>query len=195
MVSISAKCGFAGVGQKVCKYCDKVGSTYEIAPTGIHEFEWKTKSQAAYTAVGKTEYCCVFCDELDKNTKENVKIAEKLAIPDDFVQFVGKNAGEADGRNTLSFTFKIKLEYLEELEKTCDVRIITTIKDAQGREASIESYGKYATNSYNAETGEFTVTIYPNAVDDQFEVTTLARIMNFRGIVYKTYSNGTYSSK
>lgn len=195
VVSISAKCGFAGVGQKVCKYCDKVGSTYEIAPTGIHEFEWKTKSQAAYTAVGKTEYCCVFCDELDKNTKENVKIAEKLAIPDDFVQFVGKNAGEADGRNTLSFTFKIKLEYLEELEKTCDVRIITTIKDAQGREASIESYGKYATNSYNTETGEFTVTIYPNAVDDQFEVTTLARIMNFRGIVYKTYSNGTYSSK
>ncbi len=195
VVAVSAKCGFSGVKNIVCEHCDKIGRTVEIAPTGIHEYEWKTKSQAAYTAVGKTEYCCVFCDELDPDTKENVKIAEKLEIPGDFVSFVGKTAGTDNGRNTLSFTYKIELEYLEILEKTCDVRIITTIKDAQGREASIESYGKYATNSYDAETGEFTVTIYPASVNDEFEVTTVARIMNFRGIVYKTYANGSYTSK
>ena len=195
VVSITAKCGFSGVGNIVCKYCDKIGSTYEIAPTGIHEYEWKTKSQAAYTAVGRTEYCCIFCDDLDPNTKENVKIAEKLTLPDDFITYVGKTAGTSDGRNTLTFTYKIKLEYLEILEKTCDVRVITTIKDAQGREASIESYGKYATNSYDAETGEFTVTIYPASANDAFEVTTVGRFMNFRGIVYKTYANGSYTSK
>lgn len=197
VIAVTAKCGFSGVKNIVCKYCDKVGSTVEIAPTGIHEYEWKTKSQAAYTAVGKTEYCCLFCDELDPNTAENVKVAEKLEIPKDFITYVGKTAGTDDaGRNTLSFTYKIKLEYLATLEKTCDVRIITTIKDAQGREASVESYGKYAAeNSYNAETGEFTVTIYPASADDAFEITTVARVMNFRGIVYKTYANGTYTSK
>lgn len=196
VISVTAKCGFAGVGQKVCKYCDKVGSTYEIAPTGIHEYEWTTKSQASYTAVGKTEYCCLFCDQLDPNTDKNVDVAEKLPIPENMVQFVGKKAEVVDGRNTLSFTYKIDLSLLPELEKTCDVRIITTIKDAQGREASIESYGKYAQEgSYNAETGEFTITIYPSSLDDAFEVTTVARLMNFRGIVYKTYSTATYTSK
>ena len=196
VIAITAKCGFSGVGNILCKYCDKLGSTYEIAPTGVHEFEWKTKSLAAYTAVGKTEYCCVFCDELDASTAENVKVAERLEAPDDFITYVGKTAGKDDnGRNTLSFTYKIKLEYLATLEKTCDVRVITTIKDAQGREASIESYGKYATNSYNAETGEFTITIYPASTSDEFEVTTVARLMNFRGIVYRTYATGTYSSK
>lgn len=196
VVSVTAKCGFAGVGQKVCKYCDKVGSIYEIAPTGIHEYEWATKSQASYTAVGKTEYCCVFCDQLDPNTEKNVDIAEKLPIPDGLVQFVGKKAETVNGRNTLSFTYKIDLSLLPELEKTCDVRIITTIKDAQGREASIESYGKYAAeNSYNAETGEFTVTIYPSSLDDAFEVSTAARLMNFRGVVYRTYVTDTYTSK
>jgi len=196
VIAVTAKCGFSGVKNIVCKYCDKVDQIIELAPTGVHEYEWQTKSQAAYTAVGKTEYCCVFCDELDPNTKENVKVAPKLEAPDDFITYVGKTAGTDDnGRNTLSFTFKMKLEYFEILEKTCDVRIITTIKDAQGREASIESYGKYATNSYDAETGEFTVTIYPASANDAFEVTTVARLMNFRGVVYKTYSNGTYTSK
>jgi len=195
VISVTAKCGFSGVKNFVCKYCDKLGHTEEIKPTGIHEYEWTTKSYASYTAVGKTEYCCLFCDQLDPNTANNVDVAEKLPIPDGLVEFVGKNAEVKDGRNTLSFTYKIDLSLLPELEKTCDVRIITTIKDAQGREASIESYGKYATNSYNAETGEFTVTIYPSSLDDAFEVTTVARLMNFRGIVYKTYATGAYTSK
>ena len=195
VISVSAKCGFSGVKNYVCKYCDKLGHTEEIAPTGIHEYKWTTKSQASYTAVGKTEYCCIFCDKLDPDTAENVDVAEKLPIPDELVKFVGKSAETKDGRNTLSFTYKIELSLLPELEKTCDVRVITTIKDAQGREASIESYGKYATNAYNAETGEFTVTIYPSSLDDAFEVTTVARLMNFRGIVYKTYATGTYTSK
>ena len=194
-ISVSAKCGFSGVKQIVCKYCEKVGRTEEIAPTGIHEYEWTTKSYASYTAVGKTEYCCIFCDQLDPDTEKNVDVAEKIPFPENLVVFVGKKAEVKDGRNTLSFTYKIDLSLLPELQKTCDVRIITTIRDAQGREASIESYGKYATNEYNAETGEFTVTIYPSSLDDEFEVTTVARLMNFRGIVYKTYTEGKYSSK
>ena len=195
VTSVSAKCGFSGVKNYVCKYCDKIGRIEEIPPTGIHEYEWTTKSYASYTAVGKTEYCCMFCDQLDPNTTTNVEVAQKLPIPEGLVQFVGKTAGVKNGRNTLSFTYKIDLSLLPELEKTCDVRIITTIKDAQGREASIESYGKYATNTYNAETGEFTVTIYPSSTSDAFEVTTVARLMNFRGIVYKTYATGTFTSK
>ena len=195
VTSVTAKCGFSGVKNIVCKYCDKLDRTEEIPPTGVHEYEWATKSQASYTAVGKTEYCCTFCDQLDPDTKENVKVANKLEIPDTLVEYVGKKAEVVDGRNTLSFTYKIDLSCLPELEKTCDVRIITTIKDTQGREATIESYGKYATNTYDAETGEFTVTIYPASVDDAFTVTTAARLMNFRGIVYKTYAEGTYTSK
>ncbi len=195
VVSISAKCGFAGVGQKVCKYCQKVGSTYEIAPTGKHEYEWAKKSQASYTAVGKTEYCCIYCDQLDPTTEKNVDVAEKLPIPEGLVTFVGKKAEVVNGENTLSFTYKIDLSLLPELELTCDVRIITTIKDAKGREVSVESYGKYATNSYDSKTGEFTITIYPKSLDDKFEVTTVARLMNFRGIVYKTFATGQYTSK
>ena len=195
-VLVSAKCGFAGVGQKLCVSCNAVGSIYEIEPTGVHEREWTFKSQASYTAIGKTVYACIFCDDVSDNDPElgiNTKIAEKIAIPDDLVTSVSVSKGEDGGRNTITFTYKINLAYLPEIEQTCDVRIITSIKDASGREASIESYGKFATNSYNAETGEFSVTIYPASASDTFEVVTFARLMNFRGIVYKTYATGSYS--
>ncbi len=191
---VSAKCGFSGVQHMVCEYCDKVGMVSEIAPTGVHEYEWATKSYASYTAVGKTELCCIYCDTINTSAAENVKIEEKLEIPSDLVSFIGISASVTDGdRNALTFTYKINLEALPELELTCDVRIITTIRDAYGREASFESYGKYATNSYNAETGEFSVTIYPANENDTFEVSTAARVMNFRGIVYKTYHNDSFS--
>ena len=194
---ISAKCGFAGVGHKVCEYCDAVGSIYELEPTGVHNREWSLQSLAAYTAVGKTVYACKFCgddSELDPATGKNVEVAEKYAIPDDIIEFVSASKSSDASGNKLSFTYKINLSYLPELEQTCDVRVITTIKDANGRVGTIESYGKYATNEYNAETGEFTVTIYPKVDTDKFEVTTCIRLMNFRGIVYKYFANGSYGS-
>ncbi len=196
-VSVTAKCGFAGVGNMVCEVCDKVGSVYEISPTGVHEYEWKTKSQAAYTAVGKTEYCCVYCDGLDPDTEENVKVAEKLEIPEDILTFVGaSSSSDVENGNVLSFTYKLNLAYVAEIEKTCDIRVISTIKDAQGREASIESYGKYAVEgAFNAETGELTVKIYPKASSDEFEINTCIRVMNFRGIVYKYFPMGEYGTK
>lgn len=192
-IYVSAKCGFAGVKHMLCKDCGKIGSITELAPTGVHSYEWATKSQAAYTAVGRTEYCCVFCDQLDPDTKENVQIADKLEIPEKILTFVGSSASSDENGNALSFTYKIDLETVKLLEETCDIRIITTIKDAQGREASIESYGKYATNTYNDETGEFTITIYPKTANDVFEVSTAVRVMNFRGIVYKYYTLGSIS--
>ncbi|MBE6673792.1 MAG: hypothetical protein E7596_01655 [Ruminococcaceae bacterium] len=194
---VSAKCDFAGVGQIVCEVCERVSSSYEIAPTGKHEYEWTTKSQAAYTAVGKTEYCCIYCDSLDPDTKENVKVAEKLEIPKDILTFVGASAtSDAENGNVLSFTYKINLEDVAEIEKTCDIRVISTIKDAQGREASIESYGKYAVEgAFNAETGELTVKIYPKASSDEFEINTCIRVMNFRGIVYMYFPMGEYGTK
>ena len=194
---ISAKCGFAGVGHKVCEYCDALGYIYELDPTGVHEREWSLQSLAAYTAVGKTVYACKFCgdnSELDPATGKNVEVAEKYAIPDDIIEFVSASKSSDASGNKLSFTYKINLSYFPELEQTCDIRVITTIKDANGREATIESYGKYATNEYNAETGEFTVTIYPKVDTDKFEVTTAIRLMNFRGIVYKYFANGSYGS-
>ena len=76
----------------------------------------------------------------------------------------------------------------------CDIRVITTIKDANGREAVVESYGKYATNECDIYTGEFTVTLYPKTSNDEFEISTAIRLMNFRGIVYKYYSMGDYGT-
>lgn len=192
-VVVSAKCAFAGVGNKVCKYCDKVGSTYEIAPTGEHIREWSVDSQAAYTAVGKTVYACIYCDDVSENDPEtgiNTIVADRIEIPSDILTFVG--ASKDNG--ALSLKYKIKLEYLAEIEKTCDVRVITTIKDSLDREATIESYGKYATNSYDATTGEFTITFYPKALKDEFQVNTVIRLMNFRGVVYKVCSMGSYGT-
>lgn len=194
---ISAKCGFAGVGHMVCEYCDAFGSIYEIEPTGVHEREWSLQSLAAYTAVGKTVYACKFCgdnSEVDPETGKSVEVAEKFAIPEDILTFVNASKSSDASGNQLSFTYKLNLSYFAEIEQTCDIRVITTIKDANGREATIESYGKYATNEYNAETGEFTVTIYPRVDTDKFEVTTAIRLMNFRGIVYKYVANGSYGS-
>lgn len=193
---VSAKCGFAGVGQKLCTECDLVGSIYEIDPTGVHEREWKLQSIASYTAVGKTVYACKFCDDVSENDPEkgiNTEIAKKFEIPEDLITFVSVTKGESEGRNTLTFTYKIELSKIPEIEQTCDVRVMTVIKDSLGREATIESYGKYATNEYNAETGEFSVTIYPSSADAEFEVVTSVRLMNFRGIVYKTFASGNYS--
>lgn len=192
-IVVSAKCGFAGVGNKVCVVCGTVGSIFEIPPTGVHSREWKVQSKAAYTAVGKTVYSCIYCDdvsEVDPETGINEIVDEKLQAPADLLTFVG--ASKNDGALTL--TYKIKLEYLPEIEYTCDVRVITTIKDALGREATVESYGKYATNSYNAETGEFSVTFYPKNAKDVFEVSTAVRLMNFRGIVYTFVPMGNYGT-
>ena len=194
---VSPKCGFAGVGHMVCETCDKVGSIYEIDPTGVHEREWSLQSLASYTAVGKTVYACKFCGDNSENDAEkgtNVEIAEKHPIPEDILTFVGVSKTSDNNANTLSITFKINLEYFAEIQETCDIRIITAIKDANGREAVIESYGKYATNSYNEETGEFTVTIYPKNGSDTFEATTAIRLMNFRGVVYKYFAMGTYGT-
>ena len=187
-VLISAKCGFAGVRQLHCTYCDKVGAKFEIAPTGIHEYEWSTRSYASYTADGITAYACKHCDELDPNTEENTIVAEKLAIPEDILTFVSATKGDG----SLTFTYKLKVDYFAEIQETCDIRVITTITDEQGRSASIESYGKYATNSYNEKTGEFSITIHPKNTSDEFEVNTVIRLMNFRGIVYKSCPNGSY---
>ena len=193
-IYVSAKCGFAGVKHMLCKDCGKLGSVVELAPTGKHDYEWETKSQAAYTAVGKTEYCCIFCDQLDPNTEENIKIAEKIEISENVLTYNGASTSTNDGKNSLSFSYKIDLDEVKVIEETCDVRVYTTFKDAQGREATIESYGKYSTNTtYNAETGEFTVTIYPKSASDVFEVTTVVRVMNFRGTVYKYYALGSVS--
>ena len=194
---VSAKCGFAGIGNKVCEYCDVVGSVYEIEPTGIHDYEWTLESYASYTAVGKTVYSCKFCgnnDAMDPETGKNVEIAEKHAIPEDIIEFVSVSKSSDANGNSLSITFKMKHEYFAEIEETCDIRIITTITDANGREAVIESYGKYATNEYDIYTGEFTVTIYPKSSNDVFEISTAIRLMNFRGIVYKYYAMGDYGT-
>ena len=194
---VSAKCGFAGIGNKVCEYCGVVGSVYEIEPTGIHDYEWALESYASYTAVGKTVYSCKFCgnnDAIDPETGKNVEIAEKHAIPEDIIEFVSVSKSSDANGNSLSITFKMKQEYFAEIEETCDIRIITTITDANGREAVIESYGKYATNEYDIYTGEFTVTIYPKSSNDVFEISTAIRLMNFRGIVYKYYAMGDYGT-
>lgn len=193
-IYVTAKCGFAGVQQEICSLCGSAGKKIEIAPTGIHEFEWATKSLASYTAVGKTELCCIYCDSLDVNTEENVKIAPKLEIPADVITFVGATKATVSGKNALSLTYKLNLAYFPELEQTCDLRAITTITDAYGRQATIESYGKFATNEYNPETGEFTVTIYPGSKNDVFEISTVLRVMNFRGTVYVYCSMGSYGS-
>ena len=189
---VSAKCGFAGVEHIVCKYCNTLGSTREIAPTGIHVYEWTTKSHASYTAVGVTEHCCIYCDVID-TASNSVKEEPKLEVPADLLTFVGVTAGTDGKRNTLTFKYKLALDYLPELEQTCDIRVITTIQDELGRVASVESYGKYATNSYDEATGEFTVTIYPATTGESFGVSTAVRIMNFRGIVYKVYQEDFYS--
>ena len=188
---MTPKCGFDGVAQKLCNTCDIVGEVYLIPSTGIHVYEWTTESEASYTAVGKKIYSCKFCGTMDAKDPDkgiNEEIAEKLVVPEDLLTFKGYSVRTADFIG-LRISFQLNLEYLKSMKDegynseatnlldTCDIRVITYVTDKDGNEMSIESYGKYSENKYNP-------TIDPQSVYDEYEIRTVVRVMNFRGIEF-----------
>lgn len=194
---MTAKCGFEGIAHKLCETCNIIGELYTLPSTGVHEYIWTTESIPSYTAIGKRVYTCKYCniiDKIDPNTGINQEIAQKLEVPSDLLTFKGYSV-RTEGFIGIRLKYQLNLDYLKtrldaeydaefenNLLDTCDVRVITYITDADGNEKTVESYGKYSENKYNPTTGEFSVVIDPQSVYDEYEIHTVVRIMNFRGL-------------
>ena len=188
-----AKCGAAGIKQIVCAGCGRVGSQTPIPATEEHTPVWTEDYCASYTAEGREVYKCTGCGLLDDENGVYEKIIPKKSLADDFVKFVDYSVRTTDFAG-IRLTYKIDMEMLAEIEYECDVRIITTVTNSNGVSKTVESYGKYSDDRYNAETGEFAVVIKPSSYYEEYEVSTVVRLMNFRGVEYYDIELGELST-
>lgn len=186
-------CGSAGISQTICAGCGRVGSQAPIPATNVHTPEWTEDYCATYTAEGKEVYKCTGCGLLDEENGVSEKVIPKKSLADDFVTFVDYSIRTTDFAG-IRITYKIDMEMLAEIEYECDVRIITTVTNSNGVSKTVESYGKYSDDIYNAETGEFAVVIKPSSYYEEYEISTVVRLMNFRGVDYYDIDLGELST-
>ncbi|MBR2024871.1 MAG: hypothetical protein IKA02_03565, partial [Clostridia bacterium] len=137
-VFMASDCSNQGIGQSICKNCGDVNYQEPIAPTGLHEYKYITKSQANYTAIGKDIYACQYCKL--QGDKEDI-VTEKLPIPENFVTFKGYSV-RMTGYVGIRASFQIDFEILDELQKTCDVTVTIYAKNTTtGEVVSAQAYG------------------------------------------------------
>ncbi|MBQ4108816.1 MAG: hypothetical protein IJC80_05400 [Clostridia bacterium] len=188
IVFMEAKCGAIGIRQIVCKGCGRVGSQFPIASTNVHTNHWAQDYVPTYTDTGKEIYVCSGCGlPADDNGVSEKEIAKKV-LSSEFLSFVGYSV-RTTGYAGIRLTYKIDMEMLAEIEYECDVRIITYVTNKDGVTKSVESYGKYSQDRYSDD-GEFSVVIKPSSYYDEYEVKTVVRLMNFRGIEYVDFDLG-----
>lgn len=188
IVFMEAKCGAIGIKQIVCKGCGRVGSQFPIASTNVHTNHWTQDYVPTYTATGKEIYVCSGCGlPADENGVSEKEIAKKV-LSSEFLSFVGYSV-RTTGYAGIRLTYKIDMEMLAEIEYECDVRIITYVTNKDGETKSVESYGKYSQDRYSDD-GEFSVVIKPSSYYDEYEVKTVVRLMNFRGVEYVDFDLG-----
>ncbi len=193
IVYMEAKCGSIGIMQTVCAGCGRVGSQSPIPATEEHTPEWVEDYCATYTAEGKEVFICTGCGLTHKDNGISERVLPKKELLDDFITFIDFSVRTTDFAG-IRVTYKIDLEKLAEIEYECDVRVITTVKNSSGVEKTIESYGKYSDDLYDAETGEFSVVIKPSSYYEEYEVSTVVRLMNFRGVEYYDIDLGELST-
>lgn len=188
IVFMNAKCGAVGIRQIVCKGCGRVGSQYPIPATNVHTNHWAEDYCATYTAEGKEVYVCSGCGIPASDNGVSEKEIAKKVLSDEFLSFVGYSVRTTNYAG-IRLTYKIDMEMLAEIEYECDVRIITYVTDKNGVTKNVESYGKYSYDRYS-EDGEFSVVIKPSTYYDEYEIKTVVRLMNFRGIEYVDFELG-----
>ena len=193
IVFMPAKCGSMGIEQTVCSGCGRVGTQIYTPATEEHTPEWVEDYCATFTAEGKEIYSCTGCGLLAEDNGISERVIPKKTLENGFVTFVDYSV-RTTGFAGIRVTYKIDMELLAEIEYECDVRIITTVKNAEGVEKTVESYGKYSEDLYNAETGEFSVVIKPSSYYDEYEISTKVRLMNFRGVEYYDVELGSIST-
>ena len=192
IVFMSAKCGSVGIKQIVCKGCGRVGSQYPIASTNNHTNHWAEDYCATYTAEGKLVYVCSGCGIPADDNGKTEKAIEKKVLSKDFLTFVGYSV-RTTGYAGIRLTYKIDMEMLAEIEYECDVRIITYVTDKNGVTKTVEPYGKYSYDRYSDD-GEFSVVIKPSNYYDEYEIKTVVRLMNFRGVEYVDFDLGALAT-
>ncbi len=177
IVYMAPTCGLKGLEQTVCGGCGRVGSQAPIAATGIHTPEWVEDYCTTYTHEGKEIYACTGCGLLHEENGSSERQLEKKTVSSEFVTLV---EAKDNGNGTVTLTFKIDLDELDEVEYECDVRIITIIEDANGNLTRVESYGKYSANKRETDAnGQVSSTI---RVSNGSKLYSVVRLMNFRGI-------------
>ncbi len=181
---MEALCGFMGIKQYVCPGCDKVGSQEPIQATGNHKYDWVEKYPATFTSNGENSWECTGCACIDPSVgTTKYEAIDKKTIEQELITFEGFSIRVTDYIG-LRLTYKLNLDYFEELGYECDIRMITEVTNAQGVTKTVESYGKYSLDKYDAETGEVSVVLNPYSVYDEYEVETYIRLMNFLGVEY-----------
>ncbi len=187
-----AKCGSIGIQQVVCAGCGRVGTQSPIPATNQHTSHWAEDYCASYTASGKEVFICSGCGLPDDDNGLTERELAQKELSTEFLSFVGYSVRTTDYAG-IRLTYKIDMELLAEIEYECDVRIITYVTNKDGVTKSVESYGKYSEDRY-AETGEFSVVIKPSSYYEEYEVNTVVRLMNFRGVEYVDFDLGTLST-
>lgn len=195
-VFLEEKCGYLGISQKVCA-CGKVGSQAPIPQTNNHTPEWVTEYAPTYTADGKDKYICTGCGRKDVDNRDTVDgkanerkgksefITDKKTVTKELVKFKGYGLRLTDFAGIrLNYQLNIEnnKELLNLLEYECDIRIITYVTNSKGETKTVESYGKYSLNNYDVTTGDFSVVIKPESLYEEYEIRTVVRLMNFRGV-------------
>lgn len=179
IVFMAATCGSKGIKQTVCSGCGRIGSQAPIEATGEHTPVWVEEYCATYTHEGKEVYTCTGCGSRHNDNGSSEREIGKKTVSSEFVSYVGTKKN-ADG--SITITFKINLDELDDVQYECDVRIITTIEDADGNVRTVESYGKYSHNMRETDAqGQVSSTIYNT---EGCNISTVLRLMNFRGIRY-----------
>ena len=192
IVFMNAKCGSVGIKQIVCKGCGRVGSQSPIPSTNAHTNHWAEDYCATYTAEGKLVYVCSGCGIPADDNGVTEKAIEKKVLSKDFLTFVGYSV-RTTGYAGIRLTYKIDMEMLAEIEYECDVRIITYVTDKNGVTKTVEPYGKYSYDRYSDD-GEFSVVIKPSNYYDEYEIKTVVRLMNFRGVEYVDFDLGALAT-
>ena len=128
----------------------------------------------------------------ETNNEITEKSIEKKVLSKDFLTFVGYSV-RTTGYAGIRLTYKIDMEMLAEIEYECDVRIITYVTDKNGVTKTVEPYGKYSYDRYSDD-GEFSVVIKPSNYYDEYEVKTVVRLMNFRGVEYVDFDLGALAT-
>lgn len=179
---VEAKCGFLGVKQMVCPGCGRVGSQSPIEATGEHDFDWVIYSPTTFTASGKKAWECTVCEAHDPNKAEEdrIEVIPMKEPTQELATYVDKTI--ANGQVVLHFV--LNLEYYEEVEYECDIRVITTMVDPDGNVQTYESYGKYSKNEFDPETGAVDAILTPSGKIGTYQISTAVRLMNFRGVEY-----------
>ena len=181
---MEALCGFMGIKQHICPGCGKVGSQEPIPSTGVHNYGWVEKYPSTFTSEGMNSWECSGCACIDPAVGEpKYESIEKKTIEKELITFVGASIRYTDYVG-LRLTYKLNLEYFDVLGYECDIRVITEVTNAEGVTKTVESYGKYSLNKYDATTGEVSVVLNPYSVYDEYTINTKVRLMNFLGIEY-----------